>query len=344
MVRADEGLPFLLRYENIAHYDDGIVWILDRRIYPAREDFVRCADYRQVAKAIADMVTQSGGPLFAASLGMVSAAREAKGLSLPEARKVLQQSADELSQGRPTTSANMKSHIQKVLKIALDAVEQGEDAEAKAHTYVMENIEKRYQLSRIMADYAVDLLPDKAAILTQCYAETLIGFILLACRERGKDISLICPETRPYLQGARLTASVACDMGIPVTVITDNMPAYVLSQKMAQVFISAADVATLDGHIVNKVGTFQIALAAHYFGIPFYAIASPSRKHPDISTVVIEERSPEETVHVMGIRTAKEGVKGYYPAFDITPPHLVSAVVTHKGVFSPWDLKRYFEE
>ena len=344
MARADDGLPFLLRYENVARYDNGVVWILDRRKYPANEEYVRCADYRQVAKAIADMVTQSGGPLVAASLGMVSAARDIKNLSPDEAKRKLQQSADELSQARPTTSANMKSHIQKVLKTALNAVDQGEDAEARTHTYVMENIEKRYKLSRTMADYAVDLLPDEASILTQCYAETLIGFILLACRERGKKISLICPETRPYLQGARLTASVACDMGVPVTVITDNMPAYVLSKNMAQVFISAADVATMDGHIVNKIGTFQIALAAHYFGIPFYAIATPSRKHPDISTVVIEERSPEETVHVMGIRTAKEGVKGYYPAFDVTPPHLVSAVVTHKGVFSPWDLKRYFED
>jgi methylthioribose-1-phosphate isomerase len=238
----------------------------------------------------------------------------------------------------------MKSHIKKVLKIALDAVDQGEDAEVKTHTYVMENLEKRYRLSRTMADYAVDLLPDEVSILTQCYAETLIGFILLVSLERGKKISLICPETRPYLQGARLTASVARDMGVGVTVITDNMPAYILSKKMAQVFISAADVVTMDGHIINKIGTFQIALAAHYYGIPYYAIATPSLKHPNISTVVIEERSPEETVHVMGIRTAKEGVKGYYPAFDITPPHLVSAVITHKGIFSPWDLKRYFEE
>jgi methylthioribose-1-phosphate isomerase len=344
MSRADDGLPFLLRYENVARYADGVVWILDRRKYPASEEFVRCADYRQVAKSIADMVTQSGGPMLAASLGMVSAAREARGVSANDAKQKLRQAADVLSQARPTTSANMQSYIKRVLQTALDAVDRNEDAEARTHTYVMGNLEKRYLISRTMAAHAVDLLPDEVSILTQCYAETLIGFILLISRERGKKISLICPETRPYLQGARLTASVACDMGIPVTVITDNMPAYILSKKMAQVFISAADVATMDGHIINKVGTFQIALAAHYHGIPYYAIATPSRKHPDISTVVIEERSPEETVHVMGIRTAKEGVKGYYPAFDITPPGLVSAVITPKGVFSPRDLQRYYKE
>lgn len=344
MTRADDGLPFLLRYENVARYEDGVVWILDRRKYPAAEEFVRCADYRQVAKAIADMVTQSGGPLLAASLGMVSAAKEVRGVSADTAKQKLRQAADELSTARPTTSANMKSYIQKVLKTALAAVDQGENAEAKTYSFVMESLENRYRLSRTMADYAVDLIPDKASILTQCYAETLIGFIFLASRERGKKISLICPETRPYLQGAKLTASVACDMGVPVTVITDNMPAYIFSKKMAQVFISAADVVTMDGHVVNKIGTFQIALAAHYYGIPYYVMSAPSMKYPDISSVVIEERQPEETMHVMGIRTTKEGVKGYYPAFDITPPHLVSAVITHKGVFSPWDLKRYFEE
>lgn len=344
MARADDGLPFLLRYENVARYNNGVVWILDRRKYPAAEEFVRCVDYRQVAQAIADMVTQSGGPLLAASLGMVSAARNVHGVPADKAKQMLQQAADELSQARPTTSANMQSHIQRVLKTAQEAIDRSENAEAVTYAYVMENLEKRYLMSRTMAEYAVDLLPDEASVLTQCYAETLIGYILLISRERGKNISLICPETRPYLQGARLTASVACDMEVRVTVITDNMPAYILSKKMAQVFISAADVVTMDGHIINKVGTFQIALAAHYFGIPYYAIATPSRKHQDISTVVIEERSPEETVHVLGIPTSKEGVQGYYPAFDITPPHLVSAVITPKGTFSAWDLKRYFKE
>jgi methylthioribose-1-phosphate isomerase len=131
-------------------------------------------------------------------------------------------------------------------------------------------------------------------------------------------------------------------MGVPVTVITDNMPAYILSKGMAQVFICAADVITLDGCVVNKIGTFQIALAAHFYGVPFYALGTPSAAHPDISKVEVEERDPEETVHAMGIRTAKDGVKGYYPAFDITPPSLIRAVITPKGIFSPSDLKGYF--
>jgi methylthioribose-1-phosphate isomerase len=342
MARADEGLPFLLRYENVADYRDGEVWILDRRAYPLREEVVRCTDYREVAKAIADMVTQSGGPWLAAALGMVSAAKGMHNLSAEKAKEELEHAAEVLIRARPTTSANMRTHILRILKVAKDAIDRGEDAEAVTHTFVQKNLEDRYRNSRQMAMYTVDLLPDIVTILTQCYAETLIGFILLVSQERGKRVSLICPETRPYLQGARLTASVACDMGVPVTVITDNMPAYILSKRMAQVFISAADVITLDGYVVNKIGTFQIALAAHFHGVPYYALGTPSAGCPSLSSVEIEERNPEETVHVLGIRTTKIGVKGYYPAFDITPPELVSAVITPKGVFSPVDLKRYY--
>ena len=342
MTRADEGLPFLLRYENVAQYQDGEVWILDRRKYPSKEEFVRCTDYRQVAEAIADMVTQSGGPWLASALGMVSAVRETKNLPLERRKESLMQAADVLIHARPTTSKNMGTHIRRILKVAVDALDRSEDAEAITYEYVQKNLENRYRNSRLMAGYAVDLLPDEITILTQCYAETLIGFILLVSRERGKNISLICPETRPYLQGARLTASVACDMGVPVTVITDNMPAYILSRGMAQVFISAADIITLDGCVVNKTGTFQIALAAHFHSVPYFALGIPSAGTPTLKEVVIEERNPEEVVHAMGIRTAKKGVKGYYPAFDITPPGLVSAVITPKGIFAPCEVKRYF--
>jgi methylthioribose-1-phosphate isomerase len=341
-VRADEGLPFLLRYENVADYRDGEVWILDRRKYPAREEFVRCADYREVARAIADMVTQSGGPWLATAYGMVNAARRVRNLSHAKAKEELKRAADVLICARPTTSANMRTHIMRIFKKAEEAIDRGEDAESATYAYVQKNLEKRYCNSRQIAAYAVDLVPDDVSLLTQCYAETLIGFVLLVSQEKGKKVSLICPETRPYLQGARLTASVACDMGVPVTVITDNMPAYILSKGMAQAFMSAADVITLDGYVVNKIGTFQIALAAHFYNVPFYALGTPSATNPDLSKVEIEERDPEETVHAMGIRTAKDGVKGYYPAFDITPPGLIRAIVTPKGVFPPSGLEAYF--
>jgi methylthioribose-1-phosphate isomerase len=345
MDRADEGLGFLLRYENVAHYRDGQVFILDRRKYPAREEFVCCKNYHEVAQAIAGMVTQSGGPWLAAALGMVSAAREVKGLPPEQARAGLSRAAGVLANARPTTAPRQRAHIQRIMSAAEEALARGEDVEQAAYAFVMDLLEKRYLQSRRLAAYAVSLLPEEGVILTQCFAETLIGFTLLVAKEQGRRLSLIVPETRPYLQGARLTASVASDQGVPVTVVTDNMPAYLMASaalgKIAA-FISAADVITLDGHVVNKVGTYQIALAAHHHGIPYYVLGAPSAANPTAVTVEIELRDPVETLSAMGVRTAKPGVRGFYPAFDITPPHLVSAVVTSEGIFSPYDLLAHF--
>ena len=146
----------------------------------------------------------------------------------------------------------------------------------------------------------------------------------------------------PYFQGARLTATVAHEMGFDVTVITDNMPAYVMQQEHVDVFTSAADAICVDGHVVNKVGTFQIAIAAKYMGIPYFVTGAPDYGHPTVDTVRIELRAPEFVLQAMGVRTACAGVKGYYPAFDITPPALVSGVVTDTGIYAPYDLARYF--
>ncbi len=340
--RMDEGLAFMLQYENVAWYQDGVVRILDRRIYPRRVEFVICEDYQAVAQAIADMVTQSGGPWMAALQAMVMTAFQVQDLTKQAARETLAAAAYTVTHARPTTSERMVAYIQEVLDYALEVLEDGGELGPAVQEYALQVTNNRYQGSRTIAEYVVDLLPDEVTILTQCYAESLIGLILRVCLDRGKKVSLICPETRPYLQGARLTASVAHDMNVPVKVITDNMPGYVISQGIPDAFICASDVITLDGHVVNKIGTFQIALAAHYYSIPFYVVGSPAAANPTIDTVTIEERNPEEVVHAMGTRTAMEGVQGYYPAFDITPPKLVSAVITQKGPFSPFDLVRHF--
>ena len=341
MPRADEGLGFLLSYENVARYEEGDVYILDRRVYPAEVEYVHCRHYTEVAQAITDMVTQSGGPWMAAAMGMVSAARAARSLPAEEAAELLENAAYALSHARPTTSERMAAHVEKIRAVAEEALANDEDPEAATLAYVEAKREARYQRSRAIATHAVDLLPDPCTIITQCFAETLIGFVLLVAKEQGKQISLIAPETRPYLQGARLTASVAVEIGVPVTLITDNMPGYVISQGKVDAFICAADVITLDGHVVNKIGTYEIALAAHQHGVPFYVLGTPSAQNPTIDTVEIEERDPDEVLHAMGVRTAKEGVRGYYPAFDITPPQLVGAVITERGIFSPYDLGKF---
>ncbi len=344
MERADQGLAFMLQYENVAWYEDGAVRILDRRIYPTRVEFVVCKDHREVAQAITDMVTQSAGPYTAAAMGMALAAFECRDQSESGQREYLRQAAGTIAHARPTTTDRMKIIVQGCMDAAEKAREAGENiSEAIVrHTVVSNNA--RYNKIGKMASYLVDMFPQNGKVLTQCFGETIVGQMLKEAKKRGNALKLYCAETRPYFQGARLTASVARDMGFDVTVITDNMPAFAIQNEGIDVFTSAADVICQDGYIVNKVGTFQIAIVAKYLGIPYFVSGSPDKGHPEVGTVKIEMRDPEFVLQAMGVRTAMEGVKGYYPSFDITPPHLVSGVVTECGIFSPYDLKRYYRD
>ncbi len=340
--RADQGLAFILQYENVAWFENGKVRILDRRIYPAQTKFVICDDYQAVTRAIADMVTQSAGPYTAAAMGMALAAYECRDKSESEQRGYLLKAADTIAHARPTTVDRMSLIVKSCCDAAEAAWAAGENVSDAIvrHTIIANN--NRYHKIGIMAKYLVDMFPWNGKILTQCFGETIVGQMLKEAKNRGNELRIFCAETRPYFQGARLTASVAKDMGFDVTVITDNMPAFVMQNEKIDVFTSAADVICQDGYIVNKVGTFQIAIVAKYMGIPYFVSGSPDKGHPDVSTVKIEMRDPEFVLQAMGVRTAMEGVKGYYPSFDITPPNLVSGVVTDSGIFSPYDLARYY--
>ncbi|WRS27826.1 S-methyl-5-thioribose-1-phosphate isomerase [Oscillospiraceae bacterium MB08-C2-2] len=343
MERADKGLAFMLQYENVAWYEDGAVRILDRRIYPVRVEFVTCHRHEEVAKAIADMVTQSAGPYTAAGMGMALAAHEAKGKTEGEFLAYMEKAAYTLSHARPTTVQRMEAVTYGCLEAAKVALAAGKPVDLAIREHTVESLDRRYTKISVMAEYLVDMFPKKGTIMTQCFGETIVGQMLKVARNRNYDLKIICPETRPYFQGARLTASVAYDMGYDVTIITDNMPAHTMKAKKVDVFTSAADAICMDGYVVNKVGTFQIAICAHYMGIPYFATGAPDRGHTTIDTVTIEERDQSYVLEAMGVRTAMEGVKGYYPTFDATPPHLVSGVVTDKGIFSPYDLDRYYK-
>ena len=344
MERADDGLAFMLRYENVAWYERGTVRILDRRVYPARVEFVECRTHGDVARAIADMVTQSAGPYTAAAMGMALAAYECRLKSAAEQRAHLAGAARVISHARPTTVERMSLIADGCLRAAEQAIAAGEDVSKAIVDHAIRTNDARYRKIGVMAEYLVDAFPKDGRILTQCFGETIVGQMLKAARRRGSALRLYCAETRPYFQGARLTASVARDMGFDVTVITDNMPAFAIQREKIDAFTSAADVICQDGHIVNKVGTFQIAIVAKYMGIPYFATGAPDKGHPTVDTVRIEMRDPEFVLQAMGVRTAMEGVKGYYPSFDITPPHLVSGVVTDRGIMSPYDLRRYYAE
>ena len=345
--RQDEGLGFMMQFENVAWYEDGAVRILDRRIYPIRTEFVTCTRHEQVAQAIADMVTQSGGPYTAASMAMVLACYESENMSNEERTAYLEKASYTLSHARPTTSAKMQVYTGRVQDAAKKAMENGAagpEVTAAAQAQALEDLNRRYAKSVPIGRLIANEIPDGGSILTQCWAELDIAMVLRAIREQNKNVKVFCAETRPYFQGARLTASCAVDMGFDVTVISDNMPAYTMKTKGIDLFTSAADVTTCDGYIVNKVGTFQIALACHYYGVPYIAAGNPNPAHPSIDSVVIEERDPELTLHAMDIKLTKPGVKGYYPAFDITPPEFVTAIATDKGLFKPADLYQYFEK
>ncbi len=342
--RADHDLAFMLRYENVAWYEDGAVRILDRRVYPGKIRFVTCKDHREVAQAITDMVTQSCGPFTAAAAGMALAAWECRTLEESAQRDYLKQAAYTISHARPTTVARMERITGGCLAAAEPALKEGRPVDQAIMAHLLASNNKRYDKVAQMAVHLVDMFPDNGAIMTQCFGETIVGMMLREAKSRGKLLRIFCPETRPYFQGARLTATVCQQMGFDTTVITDNMPAYVMEREGIDVFTCAADAICLDGHVVNKIGTFQIAIAAKYMGIPFFVSGIPDESHPNRAAVHIESRNPDFVLQAMGVRTAADGVHGYYPSFDITPPSLISGIVTDLGIFSPYDLASYLRQ
>lgn len=342
--RQDYDLAYMLKFENVAWYENGKVKILDRRIYPIRVEHVICKTYKDVAKSIKDMVTQSEGPYTAAAMGMVLAFYEAENLNNDELYYFMEKAAYELSHARPTTSEQMSGIVNgslEVLKKCLDNNLEREKILDKLFEYAYNYVNNNYKKYSIIGRNLAKIIPDNGSIMTQCFAGTVVGTMLRECKKMNKNIKIYCAETRPYYQGARLTASVAKDMGFDVTVISDNMPAYTIKTKKIDLFTSASDVITMDGYIVNKVGTFQIALAAKYFNIPYYVTGTPDEKHKTIDSVTIEERDPKFVLESLGQKITMDGVNGYYPAFDITPPDLCTGVVTDKGIFSPYNLKEY---
>ena len=248
------------------------------------------------------MVTQSAGPYTAAAMGMALAAYECRTLAEAQQTAYLEQAARVIANARPTTAARMRLVTEGSLAAAKKAFAAGQDTSAAIVEYAVAANDVRYAKVGRMAEYLVDMIPAGGTVMTQCFGETIVGKMLAVATARGKSFRLFCPETRPYFQGARLTATVA-----------------------------------------HEMGTFQIAIAAKYMGIPYFVTGAPDHGHPTVDTVRIELRDPDFVLQAMGVKTACDGVKGYYPAFDITPPALVSGVVTDSGIYAPYDLSRYFK-
>lgn len=341
--RQDEGLAFMLKFENVAWYDEGCVRILDRRIYPIKTRYEICRTHSDVAHCISEMVTQSEGPYAACAMGMILAARECKDKREDERLLFMKNAAKRLYTARPTTSKQM----QKIAESALSLYEQNislsfKEMEELLFRHAYNYVNGKYRKYSLIGESLASLIPKHGGVLTHCFPGTVVGTFLRAARRQGKEVELFCSETRPYFQGSRLTASVACDMGADVTVITDNMVSCVLSEGKVDLFTTASDVITMDCHIVNKVGTLQIALACRYFHVPYYVTGTPDAFHKNTDTIVMEKREASAVLHSFGTKLTMDGVKGYYPAFDITPPELVSAVISDKGVMKPCEMDKYF--
>lgn len=338
-------LPLLTNRADTLKYEDGVVRILDRRRLPEEIVFVDCRDYREVARAIVDMVIQGAPPLaYAAGYGLALACRQSRDLPAPERRLALEQAHRELRATRPT-GADIFPLLDRALALALAALEEGRDPEAAVREFVDGQIRAGDRAARLCGSHAAGLLEDGDRILTHCFAGAALNYMLYFALKAGKRIELIATETRPYLQGARLTAAQAREIGVPVTLVTDNMPGYLFYRGMITKYVTAADSISLDGHVCNKIGTFQYAVLAHHFGVPFIVLGydGPDRERATAADIPIEERDPEEVFYCRGVRTAAEGIRGYYPAFDITPPQYVSVIATDRGLFTPWNIRDYFK-
>jgi methylthioribose-1-phosphate isomerase len=316
---------------------DGVL-ILDRRQFPFERNWVLCRTAEEVARAIEDMVTQSSGPYFAVLFAMVLKARTLEGLPFENARAQLADTARMLENTRRTNNA-----LRKATKIVLDHVDAAQDV---THALIgAEEGDRRYRAkSQALGEHTANLLPGDATVMTHCWADLYLTETVKAAQAQGKRLKFFCTETRPYLQGARLTAETLIEMGVDTTLITDGMGAAVLQSGQVDALVTAADRVTMDGHVVNKVGTLGLAVAAHAFGVPFHAqVQAPDQQAPTTEHVEIEYRDGSEVLQVLGRPSATPRVKGHYPAFDVTPPRFVTTVVTDRGVFDAGALDEYYE-
>jgi methylthioribose-1-phosphate isomerase len=324
-------------------WKDGAVCLIDQTKLPGRLSVVKCADHECVARAIETMQIR-GAPAIgvAAAMGVALAAEAGKGLKRPQLVERLAEATSRLASTRPT-ARNLFWALQRMERVwkgegPVDSLVKAVIKEAKSIA------EEDVVRCRLIGSHGAALIKDGDRVLTHCNAGglacvehgTALGVIKSAFGQ-GKGISVIATETRPLLQGARLTAFELKEAGIPFKLITDNMVGHVMRRGLVDKVVVGADRITRWGDVVNKVGTYGIAVLARFHGIPFYAAAPTSTIDPSVKAeeIVIEERKPEEVLRIGRFRMAPKGAEAMNPAFDLTPKELVTAIVTEDGVFRP---------
>lgn len=334
------------------------LYLLDQRLLPARVDYVECADWRCVAGCISRMVVR-GAPAIgaAAAYGMALAALEYGQESWPVFSAALEEAALGLKSTRPT-AVNLSWAVDRMRAAAAGLADRApreiaEQLAAEAERLARQDVDTNRRIGR----FGAELVADGARILTHCNAGALAtvgyGTALGAVRsavEAGKKVHVFAGETRPYLQGARLTAWELLREQIPVTLLADNMAGFLMQQgKVDQVWVGADRIAA-NGDVANKIGTYSLAVLAAAHRLPFYVAAPFSTFDLTLQSgaeIPIEERCETELTHFAGIRVAPEGILCYNPSFDVTPAALITAIVTEYGVIHHPDaekIRAFFRE
>lgn len=313
-------------------WENEMLILLDQRRLPLEVVTIECTTPEQAASCIKEMVVR-GAPAIGitAAYGLVLAAKKG-----PEKVK---EAAELLRQTRPT-AVNLFWAIDQMLT-ALEE-HQGDDLYGHMLKKAKALAEEDVRINKQMGQFGAKLVPHGAAILTHCNAGALATVdygtalgVIRAAQEAGKDISVYACETRPYLQGARLTTWELLVDGIPVTLITDNMAGYLMQLGRVSLVVVGADRVAANGDVANKIGTYGLAVLAREHGVPFYVAAPTSTIDRTLSKgedIPIEERGWEEVTHVFGKQIAPAGVSVWNPAFDVTPHHLITGIITESGV------------
>jgi methylthioribose-1-phosphate isomerase len=324
----------------------GALFLLDQRLLPAQEVAVRCDNVADVARAIKTMQVR-GAPAIGctAAYGMVLALQEGGSRVAADMIAGLAAAKEQLDQARPT-AVNLAWATRRMLEVAERSSDADYDATHRAlineaHAILAEDL----AMCLAMGRHGSDLIPLRGHVLTHCNAGGLAtagyGTALAPIRlahEQGRSVHVYVDETRPFLQGARLTAWELQRAGVPLTLITDNMAGYFMRRGEIDCVIVGADRIVANGDTANKIGTYSLAVLARAHGIPFY-VAAPSSTvdfalaHGD--AIPIEQRDPAEVTTLAGQPIAPDGVQAAHPAFDVTPHELITAIITERGVVYP---------
>ncbi len=327
--------------KTIEWTDDGIV-MLDQRILPREEVYLTLTRPEEVIEAIADLVIR-GAPAIgvAAAMGMALGAQSFAD-DEDQFRAQLADLSDRMNAARPT-AVNLRWAVRRVNKVAEGALADGVAA-AKDRLVDEAKLMHRQdiEMNRSMGAHGAPLVPQDATILTHCNAGALAtaGYgtalgVVRAAQEAGKNVTVLADETRPFLQGARLTTWELQKDDIPVTLITDGMAGYMMQQGKVDCVVVGSDRIAANGDVANKIGTYTVAVLANEHAIPFFVAAPTSTVDLEAESgaaIPIEERASDEVVVINDVRITPEGVSAVYPAFDVTPNRRGTAIITEEGV------------